>query len=168
MLGSKGNTVAPAGNIEEAEDIFSGLAPKIYALDDIARRLADCSLNAFTIRLAVGGIVDGAIEELNGALALVPDGGDACMAAHEAIEALDAMKEFLEAVIGDDWRTTEKVAGSVLLDMAIRAAKEIERAEIACGATFGTMGYLAGEHSESIDPNRLNPPIAAEGAPGHA
>lgn len=157
MAGTNRSTVVPAENMVRARDILSTLDMHVYVLDDFGRRIGETTFHAYTIREAVGGIVDELTRRLDEVTELLPT-GDAWTKACVAHGVLVGIKEFLEAVIDDDWRISKQLAGSVVLDMTIRAAKEIERCELACGEKEGSMGYLAGTAG---DPNH----IATEEAP---
>lgn len=153
MANAKRNTVVSAEALGKARSAIAMTFSEIYALDDIGRNLTASKLSHYTIAKALESFAESACANLAKAERMLPPGHAAVNEVLNAIDHLESLGQFGYAQADDDgWKFNAKTVGDAVFELTVRAAKAIERAEIACGGC-GSGGYLNGSVG---DPNRGN------------
>ena len=147
--------------MEESRDLLGAAFSDIFALDDLVRRYPQSPFTAITMRGVIGAVCerlsrvfDTCIEHL----------GQEHVASRELAEAQDALEGIDELLLAasdgaDGVCIRAEVISVALRAFVVRTAQAMERAEIGCGASVVTVGYL--EHPDH-DANRPDPHAEAE------
>ena len=140
----------PSAAEEKAAEHLGRTFSSLYALDDMARRMAKTPLSYWTTYHAVKGIAVDIQRELEQAAAQLPQRHKAGKIIADALLLAEAIRESLLNVDdgSGEWNTHKATVGAGMLAMVHGLGRCVERAEIACGGT-PTGGYLDGD---DLDP----------------
>jgi hypothetical protein len=138
-----------------ARTVGEATACRIYALDDLARRFHRTPFAYLSMCNVIESVRDSIKFHLDTARAMLPKNHPAIEYITKSGDALDSMcKVVYEFYDGADGATMPlKTIGEVMRGFVVKAAQAIEHAELACGQTMPTMGYV--ERPDS-DPCRVS------------
>jgi hypothetical protein len=141
----------PAGNLKKAGERFGDCASNIYALDDIGRRFAGNPFSPITMSNVITALSEQIRAILLEADAMLP--GFMVHQAHiesaEAANTLQALDDFIIGItVDNELMLAGQTGGRVIYELTARAAKAIERAQLACGVVMTATDYLSGDGTD--------------------
>lgn len=134
----------PQADSEKLTDLISNLFGEIYALTDIALRFEKTPFAVTTTRKATNAFTKTARRGLKECIVGLSDGNQARGEIEGAITALNLIDELMSGVINSsgDFTVPAEIVSAGMHKLVVRAARAMERAEIALGERSGTAGYL--------------------------
>jgi hypothetical protein len=138
---------------EDAALWLEGTAHKVYVLDDLARRFHRTPFDYITMYEVISSVRSSIKRKLGEALARLPKKHPAADYITTAGATLDTMHKTVVAFYdGEEPTLPLKTIGEVMRGFVVKAAQAIEHAELACGKSITTTGYL---ESPDSDPCRV-------------